>query len=249
MKKVIAILLALASVMSFSACEDKDEEPASISSVEEATEADKDNELEEAIKKNYSASFEDFEFGVSENGVYTSNFGGIKFNAPEGYIFSTREEILKMMNLGAEFLDDDMLDMYSLVAQQTTVYDMLAKDAVTGDNVIVLYENLRAYGENAPDVYTAELYVDAMDAQFETMNTGIVYTPVSRENVTLAGKEFLKAEYSCQYEIMGDASMTQIYYVRKDGDYITGVIISTGFGDKSLSVEELEDCFEAVDAE
>lgn len=247
MKKLFAVLLALVSVMSFSACEDKDEKPSEIHS--SAEETVKNNELEEAIKENYSASFEDFEFGVSENGAYTSNFGGIKFNAPENYIFSTREEILEMMNMGTEILDDDMLDMYSLVAQQTTVYDMLAKDAGTGDNVIVLYENLRAYGENAPDVYTAELYVDAMDTQFETMNTGIIYTPVSRENVTLAGKEFLKAEYSCQYELMGDVSMTQIYYVRKDGDYITGVIISTGFNEKSLSAEELEACFEAVDAE
>lgn len=246
MKRILALIISVATVCAFASCDKTDEKSEAESSLA-STESSQDT-AGELIDGLYSASFEDFEFGVTEDNVYKSSFGGLKFTAPENYVFSTQEEILQMMNIGAEALGD-MSELYAEVAKQTTVYDMMAKNIVTGDNIIVMYENLTAYGQNAATAYDENTYLDAMDAQFAVLNqNGLVYTAKERQNVTIGGKDFVKAPYTCNYETYG-TEVEQTYYVAKNGDYMTAIIFTAGVAGQNTDLSAIESCFEAYSAE
>lgn len=168
-----------------------------------------------------------FTLGKVENGVYTSEFSGLSFTAPDNMSFASEEEILSMMNLGSELLDDSRVDLYMEIAKQTTVYDMVASDPLTGDNVMVMYENLSSYGNSAAS-YDVDTYVEALEAQMDMLaSSGLTYEKKSSGTVNLSGIDFVKVEFEANYENYGYTT-TQAYYVAKQDDYIIAVITTLG---------------------
>ncbi|MBQ8297294.1 MAG: hypothetical protein IJX77_05875 [Ruminococcus sp.] len=301
MKKTLAMLLAMLTVCSFTACgaseEKKSADSSSSSVAEEKTEAetepeaeetssDSEKETEEAQQETddsesrtesqeeepesepeetdaaeaeetaaaeeedtesddysagYATDFADFEFGTVTDNVYTSSFSGLKFTAPDGYVFSTQEEILESMNIASDLIGGEKGELYQEVAEQASVYDMVAKNAATGESVAIMYENLNAYGEGYSDLFDVPTYVETLVTQFEGLaSSGFIYEKIDEKQVNLGGREFTKVEFSCEYS---GYSTTQAYYLAKDGNYMTIVLIQPGVGGGISSASELEPSF------
>lgn len=219
---------------------EESENESSESSDESSESSDEISEDEDSSSDNEALS--DFVMGTVEDNVYTSSFGNLTFTAPDNYVFYSDEEILDLMDLGADLLYDDALELYAELAQQTTIYDMVAQDSETGDNVIIMYENLEAYGSGIADLYDVDTYIEALDTQMESLaSSGMTFTKTDAADVTFCGQDFVKTEYTFTMESY-DYTTSQVYYITKNGDYMTVIILSAGaYGDGDLSA--LESCF------
>ncbi|MCD8187046.1 MAG: hypothetical protein LUD57_00130 [Ruminococcus sp.] len=219
---------------------EESENESSESSDESSESSDEISEDEDSSSDNEALS--DFVMGTVEDNVYTSSFGNLTFTAPDNYVFYSDEEILDLMDLGADLLYDDASELYAELAQQTTIYDMVAQDSETGDNVIIMYENLEAYGSGIADLYDVDTYIEALDTQMESLaSSGMTFTKTDAADVTFCGQDFVKTEYTFTMESY-DYTTSQVYYITKNGDYMTVIILSAGaYGDGDLSA--LESCF------
>ncbi len=219
---------------------EESENESSESSDESSESSDEISEDEDSSSDNEVLS--DFVMGTVEDNVYTSSFGNLTFTAPDNYVFYSDEEILDLMDLGADLLYDDASELYAELAQQTTIYDMVAQDSETGDNVIIMYENLEAYGSGIADLYDVDTYIEALDTQMESLaSSGMTFTKTDAADVTFCGQDFVKTEYTFTMESY-DYTTSQVYYINKNGDYMTVIILSAGaYGDGDLSA--LESCF------
>lgn len=223
---------------------EESENESSESSDESSESSDEISEDEDSSSDNEALS--DFVMGTVEDNVYTSSFGNLTFTAPDNYVFYSDEEILDLMDLGADLLYDDASELYAELAQQTTIYDMVAQDSETGDNVIIMYENLEAYGSGIADLYDVDTYIEALDTQMESLaSSGMTFTKTDAADVTFCGQDFVKTEYTFTMESY-DYTTSQVYYITKNGDYMTVIILSAGaYGDGDLSA--LESCFSKSD--
>lgn len=249
MKKLLAMLTAVISICAFTGCSDSKDENKDFTSSGKSSAADeKDSGAEDKKESNNDdagsssgKSFDDFEFGSIDGNVYSSPFSGLCFTAPEGWEYSSQEQILQMMNLGTDMLGDKG-ELYKTIAQQTSIYEMHCINPISGDNMIIMYENLNAYA-NIADSFDNDSYLDAVMTQFEALEaSGIIHELESKENVTVAGKEFLKADFNCTNETYG-YSTSQSYYIAKDGEYMTILLGTLGTASELDSISELESCF------
>lgn len=244
MKKKLSFILAIAMLCTFTSCGSKNEEKSSSSESSSSISEDLDSSSEADESSNATdkgtGSIENFEFGTVENGVYSSNFNGLKFTAPEGFEFASEEEILSMVNLGTDVIAGDNADLYKKVAALTTVYDMLAQNASTGENVTIMYENIAAYGFDV-SAFTMDDYVEAMESQFEIAAAqGVEYSELNRNEISLCNHNFLKIEYNCEITTY-EYSTTQTYYLSLQDGYILAMLVSPGLSENDAAYYEA--CF------
>ena len=151
--------------------------------------------------------------GKWEDNVYTSEFAELKFTLPEGWTRSTDEEIAAMMQLGATMLEDE--GKYNAeIAKLTSVYDMLAKSADQTSNIQVMMEKV---------ALSADEYAETLKTSLEQLSYNIGETTEK----TIGGNTYKAV--TATVDISG-MKMEQSYYVRKEGDYIVGIIV-TASGD------------------
>lgn len=65
-----------------------------------------------------------FKFGTVTDGVYKSEYNGIQFKAPDGWIYATSEQIAKMNDMDKDYLSLAQEQVTSKVAGLTSIYDM-----------------------------------------------------------------------------------------------------------------------------
>ena len=150
---------------------------------------------------------------IDANNVYTSEFAGIKFTLPEGWAYSTDEQIASMMNVGVEVLKDQK-DNLSEILEQTALYDMVANDQTNGTSVMVMFEkSLLNVNE--------EFYLNNVKKGLESV-TELDYQ-ISGEitTETVGGKE-----YKVLTATVPAYNMVQKYYVVKKGDYFVDILVT-----------------------
>lgn len=150
---------------------------------------------------------------IDKNNVYTSEFAGIKFTLPEGWAYSTDEQIASMMNVGVEVLKDQK-DNLSEILEQTALYDMVANDQTNGTSVMVMFEkSLLNVNE--------EFYLNNVKKGLESV-TELDYQ-ISDEitTETVGGKE-----YKVLTATVPAYNMVQKYYVVKKGDYFVDILVT-----------------------
>ena len=213
----------------------------------DTTAAEEDTTAAEATTENGSASTPaagegtNFKRGTVEGNVYTSEFGGFKLTAPDDWKFATDEQILQVMNIGANAVYSDKADAALEIANQATISDAICMNSSSTENITISYENL-AKNVALPDDASAEDYFAIADRQFALIPS-MKYTKVSGpENTTLGGNEYLRAVYDVDY---GNITLKQAYYVRRVEDFINVISVTSYAPDKDiLSYEEL---FSAID--
>lgn len=198
-------------------------------------EADADADAEE--EKTPAAENTNFKRGKVDGDVYTSEFAGLKFTAPEGWVFAKDEYILSMMNIG---LDVTGNDINKALLDQVAIYDAMCTEQSTGQSIIVEFENL-AKEVPDPDKFTVEDYFDAVDKQLSNLS-GISFTKTGDvEDVTLAGQDFKRVTYKAE---VNGITMEQVYYVKRVENFMLGIIASNGTSDTDMTTFEKN--FEAL---
>lgn len=233
---ITSLVLSACTLCSLSACGD----------VSEVIEKTQKNRVENSIEKMEDIS-KTFEKGTVSGNTYSSTFSNIKFEAPDGWVFATDEELSQSMNAGADVVGDDIglkdAELNKKLIEKTTIYDMMASNEYTGENVIVLYENIKAYGLD-PEEFSETDYINQVKKNLTTMNNDTLsYTQKGGiETISIDGMDFTKTIFTA--EIKGyDVSIEQIYYVHKIDDYMVGMILSSGISGNDMSI--YEKCFTA----
>lgn len=255
MKKIALTLAFLLTLCSFTACgnDSSSEKKSDSSSVETTTEESTEAETTEEASESTTTAADEEEAttkadaedkgteaaegngltrGTVEGNVYTSEFAGIKFTAPEGWTFAKDDYILSMMNISLDTLGDDLAVNKALL-DQAVIYDALCMDQKTGANIIFEYENL-AKEVPDPDKYTMDDIIASFDKQLAAI-TAIKYEKIKADKVTIAGQEYEKLVYHADYNSI---SMDQVFYIRREGDLVFCIIASNGQSGEDMTVYE-----------
>ena len=229
MKKLLAILLALAMVMSLAACgsepadddkKDKDNKKEVVETTEEPTE-------EETTEPVTEENPEQICRGVINGDAYVNPYIGLKFTKPSEWTYSTDEEIAATLGIGLEALNAP--DGYAeLLEEMGSVYDMRVEDGDGISSVMVLIEK--------PNGIEAEAYLNMLVQGLE-YQSAVSYTQIGEyETVSLGRNDYVKATFSAT---ASGVTMQQAYYVCNVNEY-TVTVISTVFGEVTLeSVEAM----------
>lgn len=198
--KITALVVCLALVvLSFAGCGKQENTNEKTSTVnQEEKEVAKEKELER---------------GKWENNVYTNNFANITFKLPEGWAYSSDEQIAQMMNIGVELLNEDQQDL-AKIAEQTSLYDMVANDPSTGASVMVMFE------KTALKVNT-DFYINKLKTGLEQVDS-INYTIDDEIKTEKVGTE----EYTVLTTTVPNYKMVQKYYIKQEGNYFIDILIT-----------------------
>lgn len=129
------------------------------------------------------AGGDDVEFsrGVVDGNVYTSEFAGITFTAPDGFRYYSDEEIAVANGISDELLDVDTVE--------TVVYDMYCINETNGSTIAVNFENLGAlYGALLDEEAFLELSLETFKTTFESAGIGI--NSMETGTIEISGQEF-----------------------------------------------------------
>ncbi len=202
---------------------------------EEETTENSTNKAEAAVN---------FKRGTNKNGVYKSEFAGLKFEIPEDWVCATEEEILSMMNLALDVTDNEENFDQELL-EQASIYEVYAKGE-GGKNIIVAFENMDVSNslDGASDLIDEEYYFDNMKEQLKQV-VGVTYSDISKvEEVEFAGQDFYKLSYTATYDSMGGYSVEQTYYIKKYDQFMLFIVFTSSAECEDMSV--YEDNFSAL---
>ena len=176
MRKIIALLSALLLTLGvLVACGNNEEEriepPAEVDEVvdyeeEEIEEEDESEEVDEPEEREDRVSPTR---GLWENGVYTSEYLGLRFAPPGEWSPATDEEIAATMGLGMDvmdaFTDIEMNEELWDELDVDTFHEMMASNIFTGASVQIIFENLGLAGI----VMTEITFIQMMQEELTSM--------------------------------------------------------------------------------
>lgn len=211
-----------------------------LSEIDENENESSEDNIDESSSENEDGAFS---LGTVNGNVYSSDFSGVTFNLPDNMVFADDEEIMSIMDITGDFLGDKAAALLE-ISKKSTIYDMLARDVVSGDNIQVMYENLSLYGQSVADAYDVDMYLQAVTKQFAALeNSGIKVTEKGRSTIKLGDQDFTKVELETYYETY-DFTATQAYYIKKIDDYMLSIVITLGVDSSAGGLEEYENLFE-----
>lgn len=145
--------------------------------------------------------------GVRTDSTYSNETIGIQIDLTDDYVMATDEEILQMMQLGADvILDPEQSKSLIDISNITMLYEMMATNPSTGATVLVGAEKPLLSG------MSQEQYVDANVRQIkEYLNVD----EVTQDSVEMCGKEWDIVAYEMDF-----SGITLNYYllITKAGD-------------------------------
>ncbi len=157
--------------------------------------------------------------GEWKGDVYTNRYLNLSFALPEGWTAASDEEMLEMMDLGSELMDNEA-GLVSELLKVKVIYNMMAADNTTGNNIIVSMENLAlTVGGTSID---EEAYAEAVAAQLQAVDN-LHYTIGERSQVEIAGETFLKAPVTMEAD---GVTLQQAYYLRRVGKYMAILMVT-----------------------
>lgn len=169
--------------------------------------------------------------GTIEGDVYTSEFAGITFTKPESWVYSTDEEIAQVMNVGLEVMDRTEFEQKA--AELTTVYDMMVKDVLWGNNVSVGFENLQL--SQASNI-TVEQYIDTVKTLMVQQASVMNYEFGDTAEVKLGEQTYTRLPATGSYS---GISFEQYMYLRKEGVYMVVITVSVFDGTEVSTFEAM----------
>lgn len=209
LKSTLAIFLTASMLFVLSGCGNKEEE--------KATNDNKNTKVEQENKT------VEFSMGSWSDNVYSNDFLGLKFKLPNGWKYSSDEEIAEMMNLGTELLNDEQ-KAAAEISKLNNAYYMVANDPNTGDNISIISE------KPAMEV-TTEFYINQLKTQLQNVNT-IKYEIGETSKEAVAGKECDTLTVDAS---MSGVKMTQRYYIYKVDKYVVCIISTSTSGEQKIN--------------
>lgn len=161
--------------------------------------------------------------GTAEDGSFASEWLGIRFHAPEGYIMMSEEELDAALLSGIEsYRERHGEDGEALLgsAAPVAVYELMAylpdgSDSSSGNpNIILTVE--RSSGE--PETYAEEL-----ESQIDMLYAGASITWEDAGTVKIGGLDYSQYTMEADYGIL---ELCQRYYLAKKDDRLISFILS-----------------------
>lgn len=152
MKKFFALLLAAVMIVSLASCTNKN----NVQKVE-------------------------FTKGDTNGNIYTSEFAGITFTAPDGYEFYSDEMIAEFYGVATEYLALGEID--------SIIYDMYCHNEDIQSSININFENLtELYGENLDEAAYLEKCMTSFSITFSSFGD-IVLQSIKESTVEISGNE------------------------------------------------------------
>lgn len=143
---------------------------------------------------------------------YVNSFAKLQFNLPENWVVTNDEDLATMMNIAAETLGNDA--EITKLAETGTLYCMVVNDPSTASSVMMMVEKRGGS-------LTAEDYLKTIEQQLKT-TTSMKYNLGEQTKQTIGGDE-----YTALSATVGNGDVKQNYFVKNEGDYIVGIVITT----------------------
>jgi len=159
--------------------------------------------------------------GTISGSAYSSTFAGITFTAPEGWVFASDEELAELMDMSTDALSDAGMEFSEDALKKQVLYDMQAKNPVSGANVLLLYENLALTGN------TGISETKYLETTIKQLKDADIYQYTFGE---IAETELCSYTWQMVQVDMTDYNVSQYYYVRKVDKYILCIIVSVPAG-------------------
>lgn len=207
---------------------DDEDEDSKSQSVEVELKDEDEEESEEESEEEPKDDSTDLIPGTTVGNVFESEYSGLKFTKPSDWSFYSLDELYKLMDIGADALDLELSEYQKEVAKLTLVYDMMAV-STAGDNVQIMYENLVP---TLSTKITEQQYLKNVASGLETMG----YTVGQTHSTKLSGATYYYFEAT---NTINGKEITQVYYARKTGDYMSGVVSTLVTKDR----EDIEQMF------
>ena len=186
-----------------------------------------ENQTNNTVNNTTETPTVEFSRGEWVENQYNNDFAKIKFNLPEGWVKATDDQIAQLMNVGKEMLNQDQKKLAEL-AEETTVYGMSANNPNNASSMMIIFEKpiLKV---------TPEYYLKNVKQQLEAL-TEMDYTVGEQYTTDIAGEQY----YVTDAKVEG-YNIEQSYYVKAEGDYIIGIIItSTEEGQRDIILNNFE---------
>ncbi len=152
---------------------------------------------------------------------FESEWMGIRFNAPEGYVVATQEELDSFISAGQDYVEAAYEENGKKVidyTELTTVYELmtyLPDDNGAGD------PNLSLAAEKT--TLSTDKYMEAVQSQMETLFSGVPITWTDAESAKVGSLDCDKYTATMDY---GVAKMNQSYYIAKKDNRVIYFIVS-----------------------
>lgn len=169
--------------------------------------------------KNTTEQDKAFVCGTVNGNVYESKFSGLKLTAPEGWEYSTDEELLEMMELAGDEFTDDAEKKAAELSKQKTIYDAMLMDTESGTNVIIMYENMSA--SIGGSLYSPKEYSDLLK-NGASEEEG--YREIADEETEFCGEKYHSLIWRSVNE--NDVEIEQCTLVRKVDNYMLAIVFS-----------------------
>ncbi len=242
-KRLMSVLCAMALALSMSACtntgdDEKQEEKGNVvvndenqdeagnvvvndDNQDEAENSvdDDENQDEAGDSDSEDETSGEFTRGSVDDDVYINEYADLSFKLPDSWEFYSDEDLAAIMNIAIDSFDN-ISDFQKELTKVQTIYDMMATDSLTGENVIVMYENLGLLGKSS---MTADEYADALSQQMNQVQTDFAYNFEKGEPYMIGDNEYAVLKASVDMQV---ASVYQTYLMRKVGDYMLCICIS-----------------------
>jgi hypothetical protein len=173
-------------------------------------------ETAKRIYVTYEKGLGSYQKGIVTNNSFESEYFGLRFNLPSGYIMSTEKELLKLVDVAKNYANDEYIKNYDY-SSANNVYEMMAV-SLKNTNVIVLTEKI------AFENITVEQYFDIVKE-----NVAKIYPDFEFEfnddigSVDIAGQSYKKVIIIMS---INGIKVNQEYYVRKIGDRMLSIAFS-----------------------
>lgn len=238
MKKLLAMLMAFALLLTFAACSAPDEEDVRGTVTPPDTMVPDTTTGAEATTNTPEATTEkEFALGTSSGASYESSFIGIGCTLSSDWVFYTDEQIMELNNATQEMLDEEYAEM---VANSATVYDAMAVNNSDSSSLNIVLEKSTAVVVALADIdQILEAQLPVLSDALGSM--GLTITSTELVDATIAGMALRGAK------ITGNISGINFYEIVvpiKCGSYLAYVTVATYVEDNTQTIL---DQFYAVD--
>lgn len=154
---------------------------------------------------------------------FESEWMGIRFSAPEGYVVATQEELDNFISMGQDYVEAAYEENGKKVidyTELTTVYELMtylpdANNLGAGD------PNLSLAAEKT--TLSTDKYMEALQSQMETLFSGVPITWGDTVSAKVGGLDCDRYTATMDY---GVAKMNQSYYITKKDNRVIYFIVS-----------------------
>lgn len=235
-KRLLALVLALALVFALTACgsEPKGNVTPSESS---APAGDKTAATPEPTAEPTPEPEDDVELGSMNGGVYKNEFVGITCTMGDEWTYYSEDEILQLNGLVADSTDDE--ELAEQLRDSDSFYDMMAENQETAENVNVVLENLGLlYGHTMDASSYIDVALENLEASMKSM--GMNVSSCEKVKFDFCGKETDGIYITSTMTVEGmEIEVFQRMACVKAGTYMCDITACSYFEDTTMDVLNL----------